>query len=98
MTRGSPERPAAEDGYLERLPTAEAVRRAVRALNPFPGSSIAVDGRRVVVDRCLLLERRGPTLPRLCQDVIEVGMDDVTVRLFRPAPLTDACVAADVNP
>jgi methionyl-tRNA formyltransferase len=91
-------RPTAEDGFLERLPTADAIRRAVRALNPFPGTSIAVDGRRVSVDRCSLIERWGPAQPRLHQDVVEVGIDSMTLRLFRTSvPLTATRVPAVVN-
>jgi methionyl-tRNA formyltransferase len=48
-------RPRPEDGYLERLPTAAAIARAVRALTPWPGATIAVGGDRVPVERCRLL-------------------------------------------
>lgn len=78
-------RPAAEDGFLERLPTADAVRRAVRALNPVPGTSIAVDGQRVAVDRCVLIGRPGPARPRVTEGLVEVGIGSVTVRLLRTA-------------
>ncbi len=44
-------RPNAEDGYLETEKNIETIKNKIRALNPFPGTSILVNNQRIKVDR-----------------------------------------------
>jgi methionyl-tRNA formyltransferase len=81
-------RPRPEDGYLERLPTAAAIARAVRALTPWPGASIAVGGDRVPVERCRLLPDAGALAGRPA-GAIAISRADGIALLFPSARLAN---------
>lgn len=44
-------KPAVEDGYLEKVADLDMIRRKIRALNPFPGTSFLIGEQRIAVDR-----------------------------------------------
>lgn len=67
-------RPFPEDGYLERCRDIVTAERRVRALNPFPGTSVLLAGERIPVNRAAFLPGKKPD-----------GMfrDDGTVEFWR---------------
>lgn len=50
-------KPSAQDGYLENISDINLIKNKIRALNPFPGTSILSDGRRIEIDDFMILDR-----------------------------------------
>lgn len=77
-------KPVIEDGYLEFIPDVNEIRRRVRALNPFPGTSISVAGQRVAVDKFELFEAAsGEDGFYLYDDYVDVILRRQSIRLFK---------------
>jgi methionyl-tRNA formyltransferase len=49
-------KPSVEDGYLDRASDIDTIRRKMKAFNPLPGTSIHINGRRIIVDRFELFQ------------------------------------------
>ncbi|MDQ3193586.1 MAG: hypothetical protein M3P82_01165 [Bacteroidota bacterium] len=73
-----------ESTYLERENDIITIKNKVRALNPFPGTSILIDGHRVEVNKFELLN-----IPDIRNDIIEeedfvdMYLDRIGIRLFK---------------
>jgi methionyl-tRNA formyltransferase len=81
-------RPDPEQGHLERAPDAEAARRAVRALTPYPGASVLVGAERIAVDSAQVLADTRPPGIYPQDDTVDLVFETGAVRLFckqRPA-------------
>ncbi len=77
-------KPKLESTYLERENDIITIKNKVRALNPFPGTSILIDGQRVEVNEFELLN-----IPDIRNDIIEeedfvdMYIDRIGIRLFK---------------
>lgn len=72
-----------EEGYLELTTDIHAIRCKVRSLNPFPGTSFLVKGKRIAVDRYKLVQDDGPDSVCDQEDHIDVVINCQGIRLFK---------------
>ena len=89
-------RPRPEDGFLERLSSAEDIRRTMRALNPLPGTSIATDDGRIAVDRFEPLADSPSAGPRISDEAVDLTVGATAIRLFRTPRLSAPMIATPV--
>jgi methionyl-tRNA formyltransferase len=77
-------KPKTEDGYLENETGIDKIRNKVRALNPFPGTSVLTNNKRAAVDRYKLLgvtkDKNGITEE---ENYFDIYRDSLGIRLFK---------------
>jgi methionyl-tRNA formyltransferase len=77
-------KPSADEGFLENESDTERIRTKVRALNPFPGTSVLVSGKRIEVDKFELLTSRKAKEGIFEEaDFIDVYRSSSGIRLFK---------------
>lgn len=77
-------KPVIEDGYLELMSDVNEIRKRVRALNPLPGTSVLVEGKRMAVDGFYLLEAAsGEDGFYLYDDYVDIILRRQKARLYR---------------
>lgn len=78
-------RPRAEEGYLK-LPNAlEFIRRRIKAFNPFPGTSLLINGRWIPVDNCHVLAHKKDDCIDEAENWIDIFINSTGLRIFKKA-------------
>lgn len=77
-------RPSDDDCHLENEKDVSAIKRKIRALNPFPGTSILFEGNRIEVDRFELPGNNSFVSGFInADDYIDMRLDAEVIRLFK---------------
>lgn len=76
-------KPTVEDGYLENATNVRVIRNKVRALNPFPGTSLLLGGQRIPVDGFEMIQADEPDGIYDRGDGIDVILNSQAIRLFK---------------
>lgn len=76
-------KPSVEDGYLENEIDIDTIKNKVRALNPFPGTSILVDDKRINVNSFQYCQSTMHDGIHESKDCIDVIINSLGIRLFK---------------
>jgi len=77
-------KPKISDGYLENCKDIIEMKNKVRALNPFPGTSILVNGHRISVNNFELIDfDKAENYIAEFDEYVESGINKIGIRLFK---------------
>ncbi|MEO8209745.1 MAG: methionyl-tRNA formyltransferase [bacterium] len=76
-------KPEKEDAYLEKDSDVNLIRNKIRALNPFPGTSILLNEKRIFIDVYALLNNYAPDGVYESELFIDVYKNSCGIRLFK---------------
>lgn len=75
-------KPKPEDGFLENCETIKEIDLKLRALNPYPGTSILLNGNRISVNRFAVLDKNNSAKMAQMGDYIDFFIDSKEIRLY----------------
>lgn len=77
-------KPRTEDGYLENEPDINIMSTKIKALNPFPGTSILINGIRIEVDNYKMINSTGSNDSIIeYENFIDVRNYSGSIRLYK---------------
>ncbi|MDQ3019396.1 MAG: methionyl-tRNA formyltransferase [Bacteroidota bacterium] len=77
------QKPKEEDSYLEKNSGIDLIKNKIRALNPFPGTSILVNDKRIFVDEYETINRNSKDGVYESELFIDVYKNSCGIRLFK---------------